>query len=389
MEGQGFLLFVAPDAQTKLVSRFLLRGPTLGAARGIRIIPAQDFVTDFEPAFFGGGARFDAGHRPGTVGLALKGETQRGPNAFGFAKFETGVGEEFVVRQRRSSADVLRKEVLERAVDELFGGETNIEAVAVIPAGFRKILIHGAHEVVETALIVGAVAQENIEKDSEDLALRVVGDAALRLIVDSVFLKPSVEARLFGALPALGGTNLEFADLRAQIAVEILLVQETGAHQGVRAVSARDAFGEPKRTGVHFAGVVERLERSGPDPFDIPEVKKLVGGNIRKIVEGLDIDGRGIGVLHATAPAGSGFADVEEEGVLVVGRAFHELEFVRTDFAESSFDVVFLVVVTVNDNADRRREIVDGELFEMRGFDRSVAEGVVVRCLHVVSNRSR
>src|SRR6516165_5480257 len=159
MERQGFLFFVASDAQAKLVARFLLACPSFGTTRGIRIVPAQDLVADFEPAFFGRGACLDAGYKPGTAGFALKGKAESSPDAFGFAKFETGAGKELVIRQWRGSADVFRKKVLERAVNELFGGEADIEAVAVILARSRKILIHGAHEVVETALIVGAVAQ--------------------------------------------------------------------------------------------------------------------------------------------------------------------------------------------------------------------------------------
>src|SRR5215472_10068278 len=144
MERQGFLFFVASDAQAELVARFLLACPSFGTTRGIRTVPAQDLVADFELAFFGRGAWLDAGYKP---------------RAFGFAQFETGAGKKLLIRQRRGSADVLRKKVLERAVNEFFGREADIEAVAVILARFRKILIHGAHEVVETALIVGAVAQ--------------------------------------------------------------------------------------------------------------------------------------------------------------------------------------------------------------------------------------
>src|SRR6516164_1662622 len=280
MKVEGFLFSVAPNAQLELVSRFLLPGPALWATRGIGIVPAEDFVADFEPAFFRSRARFDAGYGPGTTGLMLKCEAQGGPHAFGFAQFETSAGEEFVVRQWSGSADVLRKEVLEWAVYELFGSEADIEAVAIILAGSREILIHGAHEVVETALIVRAVAQKDIEEDAEDLALGVIRDAALGLVVEGIFLEPGIKARLFGTLPPLGGANLEFADLRTEVAVEVLLVPQTGANQGVGAVGACDAFGEPKRPRIHFTRIVERLKRRGTDPFDVPKVEKLVGRNV-------------------------------------------------------------------------------------------------------------
>src|SRR6516162_4257743 len=155
MERQGFLFFGASDAQAELVARFLLACPSFGTTRGIRTVPAQDLVADFELAFFGRGAWLDAGYKPRAVGFALEGKAESSPDAFGFAQFETGAGKKLLIRQWRGSADVLRKKVLERAVNEFFGREADIEAVAVILARFRKILIHGAHEVVETALMVG------------------------------------------------------------------------------------------------------------------------------------------------------------------------------------------------------------------------------------------
>ena len=84
-------------------------------------------------------------------------------------------------------------------------------------------------------------------------------------------------------------------------------------------------------------------------------------------------------MFHAAATATGGFADVEDEGVLIVGRAFHQFDFVHADFAEGGFDVAAFVVVAVDDDVDGGSEVVDGEFFEVGNFDGVVGEGVVRR----------
>src|SRR5215472_5121456 len=109
MERQGFLFFVASDAQAQLVARFLLACPSFGTTRGIRTVPAQALVADFELAFFGRGACLHAGYKPWAGGFAREAKAESSPDAFGSAQFDTGAGKKLLIRQRRGSADVHRK----------------------------------------------------------------------------------------------------------------------------------------------------------------------------------------------------------------------------------------------------------------------------------------
>ena len=81
-------------------------------------------------------------------------------------------------------------------------------------------------------------------------------------------------------------------------------------------------------------------------------------------------------MFHAATSTTGGFADVEDEGVLVVRGAVHEFDFGHADFAKRGFDVVLFVIVTVDYDVDWRGEVVDGEFFEVGGLDGGVGKGV-------------
>src|SRR5262245_50186391 len=91
-------------------------------------------------------------------------------------------------------------------------------------------------------------------------------------------------------------------------------------------VIAGEAFGHPQLTSINFAGIVERSEDSGPDPFHVPQMKIFVSGDkkksaIRRLVDEVVFpygDARGIEMLHTTAP--SLRKDFHKERIVLVGK---------------------------------------------------------------------
>src|SRR5215472_3456866 len=360
-----YFLSVTAHPQPQVLAGFLLRGPALGAARDLDGIPAKDLIAHLQPAAFGGTPGFDGSDRPRRIGLALDRKAKRGTRTFLFLDRQTRSGKELCIRQGLRTADIIVEEIVQGAAGELFRGEADVQAVTIEFAGSGEVLIHVAEHVVQAVLIVGAVADKDIEKDAEDLALGVIGDTALRLVVKGIFLEPGVETGLLGALPTLGRARLEFRDLRTQVLIKLLMIPDAGANQSVRTVRVRDALGKPKCACVHLVGVIHRLQRGGTNALDVPQMEKFVGRDVAEIFAGRYVDGRGIGVLHTASAASSGLAEVKEEGVVGVGSAFHHSGFVEYDFAKRGFDFVAFVILAV-----------DQELFEMRRFNGTIGKSV-------------
>src|SRR5215472_8692445 len=357
--------FLSVAAHPQVLTGFLLRGPALGAARNLNGIPAKDLIAHLQAASFGATPGFDGGDRPGRIGLALDRKAKRGTRTFLFLDRKTRSRKEVCIGQGLRTADIIVEEVVQGAAGELFRGEADVQAVTIEFAGFGEVLIHVAEHVVQAVLIVGAVADKDIEQDAEDLALSVIGDTALRLVVKGIFLEPGVETGLLGALPTLGRARLEFRDLRTEVLIKLLMIPDAGANQSVRTVRVRDALGKPKCACVHLVGVIHRLQRGGTNALDVPQMEKFVGRDVAEIFAGRYVDGRGIGVLHTASAASSGLADVKEEGVVGVGSAFHHSGFVEDDFAKRGFDFVAFVILAV-----------DQELFEMRRFNGTIGKSV-------------
>src|SRR5271170_4676810 len=106
-------------------------------------------------------------------------------------------------------------------------------------------------------------------------------------------------------------------------------------------------------------------------------MKKLVRCHAIQIFIGGHVDRRGVGVLHSSAGAGSGFSDVQKKCVVLVGRAFHQLQFVLADARQLFFHAFLFVVVAVNHHAHRRLQIRQHEIVKFPGFHRHVRQRVV------------
>ena len=136
------------------------------------------------------------------------------------------------------------------------------------------------------------VADQDVEKEAKKLAFRVVGNAVVRPVVEGIFLKPGIEAGLFGALPMLGGPCLKLGDLVGEVLVKLLLRPEASPDKGIGAVRVRDPLGEPERASVLLFRVVHRFESRGADALDIPEMEEFVSSDAgEKIIRG-NRDGR-------------------------------------------------------------------------------------------------
>ena len=237
--------------------------------------------------------------------------------------------------------------------------------------------VHAAQHVVERFVIVGGVANGEVEQDAGDLALVVIRNAAVGLAVVVVFFEPGVEAGFFDALPGVRGARIEFADLAGEVAVELVFGPQSGAFESVGAVGAGDAFGEPERARIHFFGVVHGLERLRTDAFHVPGVKKFVRGYGGGAFDGGCCDGRAICVLHSSAAYFGIRPEMEEEGVLAERRAAHHLHFGLCDALQIGLQAVAVPAVAVHDHAEMRAGFVEGKLVEFADFGGSVNQFVV------------
>ena len=200
----------ATDLQMQALARFLLCSPPIGAMRWISAVPAKNLVTHQQAAFSGVTVGFHASNRQRGVRLALDSEPERGTNGLLLLEGEARLGEHARVGQRIGAADVFGEKFLKRTAGNFLSGKSDVQTVAIEPAGPREILIHGTHDVIEAALVAGAIADHDIEQNTEDLAFCVVRDAALGLVVERIFVQPGVQAGLFSALPLLGWAGFEF-----------------------------------------------------------------------------------------------------------------------------------------------------------------------------------
>src|SRR5437879_9127228 len=89
--------------------------------------------------------------------------------------------------------------------------------------------------------VSGRVANSEVEKVAEKVALIVIGDAALGTRVVRVFFKPGLASGLDHALRLSRRALLEIADFLRQVRVEVLARDQARPQQRQLAVSAGDA----------------------------------------------------------------------------------------------------------------------------------------------------
>src|SRR5258708_623690 len=163
-----------------------------------------------------------------------------------------------------------------------------------------------------------------------------------------VFCQPGIKAGLFRALPAVGRAGFQLGDLLAEVRVELLFAPDAAAHQSVRRVSVRYAFGKPQCARELLLCMVHRFERRRADALHIPEMKKFVCRDTRQIFIGRSTNRSRIRVLHATA-TGS-LANMKYACVPFEWRSLHELQFVIADPPQILFDLFLPPVIPINDN---------------------------------------
>ena len=185
--------------------------------------------------------------------------------------------------------------------NDFFDGRFDCGAVGVKAPALRILLIHPEQDVVEAGAIIRGVANQNVEREAQQLALVVIGDAEITAVVERIFIEPGVQAGLFRALPGSRGARFELRDLRAEVGEKLRVVPDARAHQRVSCVGAGDAFGEPKRGRPHLARIVHRLERLRANTLHVPEVEKFVRADVGQRGKRTDGDGRTVGVLHSPA----------------------------------------------------------------------------------------
>ena len=96
--------------------------------------------------------------------------------------------EERPVRQRFGTGNIFLEEILERASRDFLCRQPNIQTVAIRLVLLGEFLIHRPQHIVQTLLVPGTIANQNIEKYSQYLALGVIRNAVLRPVVQRIFL---------------------------------------------------------------------------------------------------------------------------------------------------------------------------------------------------------
>src|SRR5439155_19649670 len=166
-----------------------------------------------------------------------------------------------IVAEKRVKPAELRRQVRD-SLFQVGAGEK--------PGAPRKVLIQAAHDVVETLPVAGRVADSEVEKVTEKLALIVIGDAALGPLVVRILFKPSFPAGLDRALRLARRPPLEIADFLRQVRVKVVTRDEARPQQRQLAVTAGDALGKPQLPCVIAVNVVHRLESLRPDALHVP-----------------------------------------------------------------------------------------------------------------------
>ena len=124
-------------------------------------------------------------------------------------QFEPCRGKERVIRDFIRSGDIAAEKILKAFSGDLFDGRSNVIALVIKLSLPWVLRVQAPQHVVERLVIVGGVADGKIEENASNLALVVVGNAAVGLVVVVVFFEPGVETGFLHALPRARGTELK------------------------------------------------------------------------------------------------------------------------------------------------------------------------------------
>ena len=144
-------------------------------------------------------------------------------------------------------------------------------------------LPQGSHHVIERFRALGAVADGEIECQSDDRAFLVItNDGVRRILILTIVFDPGIKTRVSYALFAATGLRHDTADvLGDQLQIRKWL-NESGADENKIIEIAGDAFEKPKLAGVIFLHEIVGHKRGRLDAFDVPGVKIFVRGQAKK-----------------------------------------------------------------------------------------------------------
>ncbi len=106
-------LVVAFDVEAEFVAGFLRTDPTLRPARGIGVIPMENFVSYAQSSLSGIAVRLKAPNDHWAIGFAFQEESQDRASALITVKFETAKGENGSVWKRFGTSDIFVEELLQ------------------------------------------------------------------------------------------------------------------------------------------------------------------------------------------------------------------------------------------------------------------------------------
>ncbi len=92
------------------------------------------------------------------------------------------------------------------------------------------MLVHVLEEIAQATAAIGETAHFKVDEKSEDLALGIVGDAALRATIVGVCVEPCIQTGLLDRLRETGAARLQSCDHGSKMCEQVLLVGESRAH---------------------------------------------------------------------------------------------------------------------------------------------------------------
>ena len=201
-------------------------------------------------------------------------------------QMQSHVLEEIIPRNFVRAGNIFLEEPSQVGMADGLGGATHSVGVGKELSFPRVVLIHPMKDVANRGGVVSGLAHLQVEQYAQQVSLVVIRNAARGQAVVVVFFQPRIQAGFFHRLSEMGRTPLQFANLSGQALEIAAFIQQAGAQQdNVRRRGGR-ALAEPQRSRVVFFGVVDRLERLGPDSLHVPQVKEFVSGQAARMPGG-------------------------------------------------------------------------------------------------------
>ncbi|MCW3095962.1 MAG: hypothetical protein JWL77_1580 [Chthonomonadaceae bacterium] len=188
------------------------------------------------------------------------------------------------MRQRRVPVDLLLRAqqvgIFGMQIRLSNGFESGQQGILRVSPVFASVVrIQKAHHVIKGPLPLREVAEPQIEIEADKAALEVVAQS----VEPFALAFPSLTAGLLQRDAQPGGIAVQFRYAVREIVQEPASIAQSGAIEHDVGIVVGDAFRPPERSGSHRLRVVERPQSDGAQAFDIPCMKKLVGGDRLKL----------------------------------------------------------------------------------------------------------